>query len=116
MSSAPHLAMAATHSGPFTDWGVIPTMIEGTSRTSGLMLHKGLDGQNECGIWICTPGFWRCEVTSDEFCHFLLGRCTYTHDQGEVIEIAPGTATFFPKGWSGTCRVHETVRKVYMIR
>jgi uncharacterized protein len=23
---------------------------------------------------------------------------------------------FFPKDWKGTCRIHETVRKVYMIR
>ena len=52
----------------------------------------------------------------DEFCHFLEGRCTYTHESGEVIEIAPETAAFFPAGWKGTCRVHETVRKVYMAR
>ena len=33
-----------------------------------------------------------------------------------MIEITPDMAAFFPKGWKGTCRVHETVRKVYMIR
>ena len=55
-------------------------------------------------------------MTRDEFCHFLAGRCTYTHDSGEVIEIAPDTIAFFPAGWAGTCRVHDTVRKVYMIR
>ena len=32
-----------------------------------------------------------------------------------VIEIVPGTVAFFPKGWKGTCRVHETIRKAYMI-
>jgi uncharacterized protein len=98
------------------DWGVIPTMIEGESRTSGKLLYKGPGGSPESGIWICTPGYWNCEVTADEFCHFLLGRCTYTHESGEVIEIEPDTAAFFPKGWKGTCRVHETIRKVYMIR
>ncbi len=55
-------------------------------------------------------------MTSDEFCHFLLGRCTYTHELGEVIEIVPDTVAFFPKDWRGTCKVHETIRKVYMIR
>ena len=45
-----------------------------------------------------------------------LGRCTYTHESGEVIEIVPGTVAFFPQDWKGTCRVHETIRKVYMIR
>lgn len=98
------------------DWGPIPSMIEGESRTSGKLLYKGPKGSPESGIWICTPGYWNCEVTEDEFCHFLAGRCTYTHESGEIIEIEPDTAAFFPKGWKGTCRVHETVRKVYMIR
>ena len=99
-----------------TDWGPIPTMIEGESRTAGILLHKGPDGSPESGVWVCTPGFWDCHVTRDELCHFLEGRCTYTHESGEVIEIEPDTAAFFPAGWKGTCQVHETLRKVYMIR
>jgi uncharacterized protein len=98
------------------DWGVIPTMIEGESRTSGVLIHKGPQGENETGVWICTPGFWNCHVTRDEYCHFLAGRSTYVHESGEVIEIEPDTVAFFPKDWRGTCRVHETIRKVYMIR
>jgi len=102
--------------GPLKDWGPVPTMIEGQSATAGILLHKGPGGACESGIWTCTPGFWNCHVTSDEFCHFIAGRCTYTHESGEVIEIVPDTAAFFPKDWKGSCRVHETVRKVYMIR
>jgi uncharacterized cupin superfamily protein len=98
------------------DWGVIPTMLQGTSRTSGKVLHKGPNGQSECGIWRCTPGQWACHVTQDEFCHFLEGRCTYVHESGELIEIAPDTVAFFAQGWNGVCTVHETVTKVYMIR
>lgn len=96
------------------DWGPVPTMIEGQSMTSGMFLHRG--PESESGIWVCTPGYWNCHVTSDEFCHFIAGRCTYTHESGEVTEIEPDTAAFFPKDWKGTCRVHETIRKVYMIR
>jgi uncharacterized cupin superfamily protein len=55
-------------------------------------------------------------VTRDEFCHFLEGRCTYVHESGEVIEIVPDTAAFFPQDWKGVCTVHETIKKVYMIR
>ena len=55
------------------DWGIIPTMVEGESHVSGVVLHKGGDGQSECGLWICTPGKWDCHVTNDEFCHFLDG-------------------------------------------
>jgi len=98
------------------DWGVIPTMLEGESHISGVVLHKGPEGRSECGIWHCTPGKWFCHVTSDEFCHFLEGRCTYVHESGEVIEIEPDTAAFFPKDWKGVCTVHETIKKVYMIR
>lgn len=98
------------------DWGLVPTNLEGDSRTSGVLLSKEPDGRAESGIWICTPGTWFCHVTRDEFCHFLLGRCTYTHESGEVIEIEPDTAAFFPKDWKGTCCVHQEVRKVYMIR
>jgi len=59
---------------------------------------------------------WRCEVTSDEFCHFIDGRCVYAHESGERIEIAPDTLAFFPAGWRGECEVLQTVRKLYMIR
>lgn len=98
------------------DWGAIPTMLEGESRTSGLLLHRNEDGSSECGIWVCTPGTWACQVERDEFCHFLSGRCTYLGEDGQTIEVVPDTLAFFPAGWRGTCRVVETVRKVYMIR
>jgi uncharacterized cupin superfamily protein len=98
------------------DWGVIPTMLEGESRTSGKLLHKGPEGRSECGIWQCTPGKWFCHVTRDEFCHFLAGRSTYVHENGEVIEITADTVAFFPQDWKGVCTVHETITKVYMIR
>jgi uncharacterized cupin superfamily protein len=114
MSTAPHLADAATRED-LVDWGPIATPLEGLSRTSGKVLHKEPQG-GESGIWVCTPGRWRCEVEREEFCHFLAGRCTYVHDSGEVIEIVPGTIALFPAGWKGDCTVHETVRKVYAIR
>ena len=97
------------------DWGVIPSMLEGESRTSGKLLYKGPQGRTECGIWRCTPGRWMCHVTRDEFCHFLNGRSTYVHESGEVIDIVPDTVAFFPRDWKGTCTVHATVTKVYMI-
>ncbi len=99
-----------------TDWGSVEQPIDGVSKVSGILLSREADGSAESGIWVCTPGTWRCVLTSDELCHFLKGRCTYTHDNGEVIEITADTAAFFPQGWSGQCQVHETVQKVYMIR
>jgi len=113
-SSAPHIAGASGWDEDLKDWGAVEGMLKGKSRTSGVLLHKGGDGI-EAGIWVCTPGFWECAVTRSEMCHFVGGRCTYTHESGEVVEVEPDTAVFFPKGWKGTCRVYETVRKVYMI-
>jgi uncharacterized protein len=117
VSTAPHLS-DVLHRDDLADWGPVAEPLDGAvaSRTSGRVLHKGPAGENECGVWVCTPGTWRCEVARDEFCHFLAGRCTYVHDGGETIEVAPGTIAFFPAGWSGRCTVHETVRKVYMVR
>jgi len=115
-SSAKWLADPSAYTGEMAAWGPVPNMVEGQSMTSGVLIHKGRDGESECGLWVCTPGTWECHVDRDEFCHYLEGRATYTHESGEVIEIAPDTAAFFPAGWSGTCRVHETVRKLYMIR
>ena len=103
------------NSGDLMDWGPIPAMIEGESHTSGRLLHKGPGGHPEAGLWVCTPGTWACEVTADEFCHFLAGRAVYTHEAGAVTVVKPGTAAFFPKGWRGTCQVQKTLRKVYMI-
>ena len=71
---------ATRWSDRLVDWGVIPTMIEGESRTSGKCCPQGPEGQTECGLWVCTPGKWNCHVTRDEYCHFLEGRCTYVHE------------------------------------
>ena len=110
------LARDVLHAAPLKDWGAIPTMIDGRSLTSGILLSREPNGRAESGIWTCTPGTWRCEVTADEFCHFLDGSCTYTHESGERIEITPDTLAFFPQGWRGVCEVRQTIRKVYMIR
>ena len=90
--------------------------LEGDPHTVNLNAYTSEDGSKIMGTWICTPGKWFCHVTSDEFCHFMEGRCTYVHESGEVIEIKPDTAAFFRKDWKGVCTVHETVKKVYMIR
>ncbi|ABF39295.1 protein of unknown function DUF861, cupin_3 [Candidatus Koribacter versatilis Ellin345] len=103
--------------GPLADWGAVSTRIIGISEKYGIQMSRAVAPRRaETGIWSCTPGTWRCEVKSDEFCHFLAGNSLYTNDNGEQIEIVPDTLAFFPAGWKGICEVRETVRKVYMIR
>lgn len=45
----------------------------------------------ETGIWACTPGRWRRQITSQEFCHFIQGRCTFTPTMGKPCTYKPVT-------------------------
>jgi uncharacterized cupin superfamily protein len=47
--------------------------------------------------------------------HLVAGRMTVTPDRGEPAEIGTGDMAVFPKGWTGTWDIHETVRNVYSI-
>ena len=113
-SSAPHLCRASTRDD-LVDWNVQPDAIEGVSRSSGRLVHKGPDNQPESGIWVCTPGRWRLTIPRDELCHFVGGRATYRSDDGEVIEVSAWAVVMFPAGWAGECTVHETMRNVYIL-
>jgi len=91
------------------------------SKSTGRLLYKRPDpavGGNspEAGLWVCTPGKWPLSIPRDEFCHFIAGRATYVRDDGEVIEVRPGTCVHFPADWTGICTVHETIRNAYMLR
>ena len=89
---------------------------EPVALTRGVLLHRDDDGGNETGLWVSTPGRWRCVIERAEFCHFLAGRALYVSDEGERLEVGAGDAAFFPAGWRGTCEVMETLRKTYLIR
>lgn len=69
----------------------------------------------ETGIWACTPGRWRRQIKSQEFCHFIQGRCTFTPDQGETIFIQAGDALMLPVNSTGVWDIQETVRKTYVL-
>ena len=40
---------------------------------------------------------------------------TVQADGGEPIEMAAGDVAVFPRGWSGTWKIHEKLRKVYAL-
>ncbi|MFY8098594.1 MAG: cupin domain-containing protein [Allorhizobium sp.] len=113
-TTAPHIHGATTFAD-LVDWGVQADAIEGSSASTGRLLFKGPNNQPETGIWVCTPGKWRLSIPRDEFCHFVKGSATYRSDDGEVIEVSPGTAVMFKAGWTGECTVHETMRNIYML-
>ncbi len=69
----------------------------------------------ETGVWECTPGRWRRQIVQQEFCHFIAGRCTFTPDGGEPIEIQAGDALMMPANTVGIWDIQETVRKTYVL-
>ncbi|MDH1728106.1 cupin domain-containing protein [Pseudomonas chengduensis] len=69
----------------------------------------------ETGIWECTPGRWHRQIVQQEFCHFVAGRCTFTPDGGEPIEIRAGDALMMPANTLGIWDIQETVRKTYVL-
>jgi hypothetical protein len=52
-------------------------------------------------------------VRGHEVIALVAGRMTVTPDGGSPTVIATGDLAVFPRGWSGTWDIEETVRKVY---
>ncbi len=107
----PYLAAART--ADLADWGPLAEATGGPMQTSGATLWA--DGDQEVGVWQCTPGPSRWTLETHEAVHILAGRMTVTPDGGEPQEIGPGDTAVFPRGWRGTWQIHETIRKLYVI-
>ena len=105
---------SSKHNDEYNDWGNVDSPIgEPISRTSGFLISK--NETQESGYWQCTKGKWNCHVINTEFCHFLEGECTYISENGQTIEVKPGTVAVFPKNWKGTCDIKSKIKKYYCI-
>jgi len=47
--------------------------------------------------------------------HVLSGRCTFTPDDGEPVQISAGDTLFMSPNTMGVWDIHETLRKVYVL-
>ena len=110
--------LAAAADAKLEDWGpldeALPTSGGELMHTSGTTLWTGQGGQ-EAGVWECTAGPSRWSLEGNEFVHILSGRMTVTPERGEPTEIGPGDSAVFPRGWTGTWQIHETIRKLYVL-
>ena len=68
-----------------------------------------------CGVWECSPGRWRRQITQAEFCHFLEGECVFEPDDGEPMHIKGGDVIYFPENSGGVWDVRETSRKIFIL-
>lgn len=67
------------------------------------------------GVWECTPGVWRRQVTQAEMCVIVSGRAVFEPTEGEPIAIEPGSTHYFPPNSLGVWRILETTRKIFVV-
>ncbi len=83
----PYLAGAGD--AELEDWGPLEEATGDEMTTSGLTLWQ--DGDQEVGVWQCTPGPSHWTLETHEFVQIVSGRMTCTPDGGRATEIGPGT-------------------------
>ena len=69
----------------------------------------------EIGIWQHGVGV-STDVVADEVFIVLSGRATVAVEGGPVLELGPGDVGLLPAGARTTWTVHETLRKIYVVR
>ncbi|WP_296604855.1 cupin domain-containing protein [Nocardioides sp.] len=67
----------------------------------------------EVGLWSMAPGTER-DTETDEVFVVLAGRGSVAFEDGEVVDLAPGTAVRLRAGERTTWTVTEPLRKVYV--
>jgi uncharacterized cupin superfamily protein len=67
------------------------------------------------GVWTCSPGVWRRQVTQAEFCVFLEGDCVFTPDDGPPISIGAGEAVYFPANSTGVWDIRTQATKLFIV-
>ena len=95
------------------DWGPLDEATDHPMATQGLEVWA--DGDKSAGIWQCEPGPSRWTLATNEVIYLVSGRMTVMPDGGAASELCAGDMAVFPRGWTGTWDIHDTVRKVYAI-
>jgi uncharacterized protein len=113
-AATPHLHAIAKGS-ELEDWGPLDEATDPATpmQTSGLTLWK--DDDAEVGIWECTAGPSHWTLETHEEIYIISGSMTVTREGSESLDVGAGDAVVFPRGWSGTWQIHETLRKLYVI-
>ena len=97
---------------------VVPpeAVIDGTPVEQGAVISESKDGNFIIGVWESTPYAETFDdYPGDEFCHVLTGKVTLTDENGNASTFVAGDSYFVPKGFKGTFRVEETMRKYYAL-
>jgi len=88
-------------------------VVDGDPQVRVLGLHDADD--LGVGVWQHGPGV-STDVEADEVFVVLSGRATVEVEGGPVLEVGPGDVGLLPAGARTRWTVHETLRKIYVVR
>lgn len=88
-------------------------IVGGAPEVRALALHDSDD--LAVGVWQHSTGV-STDVEADEVFVVLSGRATVEVADGPTLEVGPGDVGMLPAGARTTWTVHETLRKVYVVR
>lgn len=88
-------------------------VVAGEPVVRSLALHGADD--LAIGIWQHSAGV-STDVEADEVFIVLAGRATIEVEGGPVLEVGPGDVGLLPTGAVTRWTIHETLRKVYVVR
>ena len=97
---------------------VVPpeAVIDGKPVEQGAVIRESKDGNFIIGVWESTPYAETFDAyPGEEFCQVLSGKVTLTDTAGHAATYVAGESYVVPKGWAGTFRVEETMRKYYVL-
>lgn len=77
--------------------------------------QKSEEIEASIGVWESSPGKFKRHVANREFSHIVKGRCTFTPEGGEPVDLCEGDAVLFPANCEGIWDIKEDFRKTYCI-
>ena len=87
--------------------------MEGDPRCAIRMDRGTEDSAIRLGIWMCTPGTFRCTEKGDELQTIIEGSLTITLEDGSSYDFGPGDSFFTEKGERVIWKINEAVKKVF---
>ncbi len=88
-------------------------IVSGAPKIRSLSLHDSAD--LAVGVWQHSAGVSR-DIEADEIFVVLSGRATIEITDGPTLEVGPGDVGLLPAGAQTVWTIHESLRKIYVVR
>lgn len=106
----------AFDSSELDDWGQVELPLSEPPCTlrGRYQVVKGREN-TQAGIWECSVGRFRRNNPAGEMMHILSGECTFTGDDGKVVEGRAGDTFYFEPETEGVWDIRSTLRKTFVL-